>query len=169
MDKQKIIHIASLLLVLSFFVFLALGMRENRVVSGVSEPGYDFRLEDLNGNVHRLSDHKGEVVVINIFATWCKPCVEEAPELEAFAQEYENEAKLIIIDKGEPKDRVAKFIEKHQTSSTYLFDFDNQVSKKYGVTGQPETFIIDKEGIIREHIVGVVSKKRLAEAIQPWK
>ncbi|MGC6588835.1 TlpA family protein disulfide reductase [Paenibacillus sp. Dod16] len=168
MNKQKLVQIPMLLLIIVFFVIMVLGLREDRVVTGIGEAGYDFKLEDLKGNVHQLSDYKGKVVVINIFATWCEPCVDEAPELEAFEQNYNNEAKLLILDKGEPKDRVAKFIEKHKTTSTYLFDFDNQVSEKYGVRGQPETFILDKEGIIRQHIIGTVNNKMLAEAIQPW-
>lgn len=169
MNKNKLIQIAVLLLIIVLFVYIALGLRENSAVAGVGEAGYDFELEDLDGKMHQLSDYKGRVVVINIFATWCEPCVDEAPELEAFEKEYKNEVKLLIIDKGEPKNRVAKFIEKYKTTTTYLFDFDTQVSKKYGVIGQPETFILDKEGIIRRHIIGPVNKEMLAEAIQPWK
>ena len=129
---------------------------------------FNFELEDLDGNLVKLSDYKGQMVILNFFATWCKPCVDEAPELEAFEQEYGKDYKLLIIDIGETKDRVKKFIDKHETTSTYLFDFKRDVYKQYGLVGQPETFVIDKNGIIREHYKGPLTKQELYDMVKPY-
>ena len=168
MGKQRILQMVILVFVAGVFIFLGLGMKANQVNAAIGDPGYNFGLEDLSGKVHQLSDYKGKVVVINIFDTWCKPCVDGAPDLEAFNKGYTDQAKLLIIDKGEPKERVANFIKEHKTTSTFLFDFSTEASKKFGITGQPETFILDKNGIIREHFVGVVTKDLLAAKIKPW-
>lgn len=160
---NKYLKIFILLVTVGAFVYFASNLNKGETAAGVGEHAYNFELEDLDGNLVKLSDFKGQVTILNYFATWCGPCVDEAPELEAFEQEYGKDFKLLIIDLGETKDRVKKFIDKHETTSTYLFDFKQDVAKKYGVIGQPETFIIDENGIMREHYKGPISKDELFE------
>lgn len=167
MNKQSGIKIVVGLLVVSLLVFLGLGLKGEEV-AGIGETAIDFELEDVNGNIYRLSDYEGQVVVLNFFASWCKPCVDEAPELEAFGEEYNEQAKLLIIAKGEPRDRVLKFIEEHESSLIYLLDYNMEVAKTFNTLSQPETIIIDKEGIIRDHMYGIVTKELLAEKIQKY-
>jgi cytochrome c biogenesis protein CcmG, thiol:disulfide interchange protein DsbE len=162
MKKETIIKLVVLAGVMAVFIFFALSLREQGAAkAGVGDPAYNFELEDLDGNMQKLSDYKGQVVVLNYFATWCTPCIEEAPELEAFEQEYGDQYKLLIIDRGETRDRVKKYVKKYKTTSTYLFDYNHKVSKEYNVVAQPETFIIDKDGVIREHYIGPISKADL--------
>ncbi|MHC0035966.1 TlpA family protein disulfide reductase [Pseudoneobacillus sp. C159] len=159
MKKETIIKLVVLAGVMVVFIFFSIGLREQGAAkAGVGDPAFNFELEDLDGNLQKLSDYKGQVVVVNYFATWCAPCVEEAPELESFEKEYGDQYKLLIIDRGETRDRVKKYVDKYQTTSTYLFDYNHKVSKEYNVVAQPETFIIDKDGIIREHYIGPISK-----------
>lgn len=158
--KNKVSRTIVMLLVISAFTYFILNF-DKAETTGLGEPAIDFQLEDIDGNVQSLSDYKGQVVVINFFATWCGPCVDEAPELEAFEQEYGDKAKLLILDLGETRERVKKFIEKHNTTSTYLFDYKMDIKDQFGVTGQPETFVIDKEGVIREHYKGPLTKDDL--------
>ncbi|WP_147533917.1 TlpA family protein disulfide reductase [Bacillus marasmi] len=144
--------------VIGLFVYFGISLATKGEYTGIGEKAYAFELEDIDGKKTKLSDYSGQVVILNYFATWCGPCVDEAPELEAFEQEYGDQFKLLIIDLGETQDRVKKFVKEHKTTSTYLFDFNRKVSKEYNVVGQPETFIIDKEGVIREHYTGPISK-----------
>lgn len=160
---NKIIKIVILLVASGAFGFFALNLNKGEITSSIGEQAYNFELEDLEGKQVRLSDFSGQVTILNYFATWCGPCVDEAQELEAFEQEYGKDFKLLIIDLGETRDRVQKFINKHKTTSTYLFDFKQDVSKNYGVIGQPETFIIDKDGVIREHYKGPLTQVELYE------
>lgn len=167
MNKRSI-KILVLIFSVGLFVYFGVSLANKGEYTGVGEAAYNFELEDLDGNMVKLSDHKGQVVVVNYFATWCIPCVDEAPELEAFDQEYGETYKLLIIDRGEPKDRVKKFVKKHKTTSTYLFDYDDKVSKAYNVVAQPETFVIDKEGVIREHYIGPITKEQLYELVAKY-
>lgn len=163
----RMIQIGIVVFVVVILVSLGLGTIDNEIVD-VGDPGYDFELEDVQGNRYKLSDYKGQVVIINFFTSWCQPCVDEAPELEAFYDEYKDSVALFIVDRGESKGQVAKYIEKYDSSLIYLLDFDDKVSKKYKITGQPETIIIDKEGIIKEHITGVVTRDILTAKVQQY-
>jgi peroxiredoxin len=160
MNKRSI-KILVLLLLVGLFVYFGVALANRGKFVDVGDKAYDFQMEDLKGKTIKLSDYKGQVVAVNYFATWCKPCVDEAPDLEAFEKEYGDTYKLLIIDRGETRDRVNKFVKKNKTTSTYLMDFDNKVSKAYNVVAQPETFIVDKQGVIREHYIGPISTEDL--------
>ena len=166
--KKVNIKILVLVVVVGLFVYFGINMAVQPPVSELGEPATDFELENLDGKMEKLSDYKGQVVVLNYFATWCIPCASEAPELEAFEKEYGDTYKLLIIDRGETRDRVKKFVNKHKTTSTYLFDYNDKVSKAYGVIAQPETFVIDKDGVIQEHVKGEVTKKDLLALVEKY-
>ncbi|WP_017755877.1 TlpA family protein disulfide reductase [Calidifontibacillus oryziterrae] len=162
--NKKVIQIGVLVFVVAIFFFLAKGINGVEIVE-VGDVAYDFELEDTNGTIHKLSDYRGKFVVVNFFATWCAPCVEEAPELELYEQKYADESPLLIIDRGEPKKRVQDFIEEYKTTSPYLLDKDDKISKIYNVVGQPETLIIDPNGVIRDKIIGPTTAEDLAARI----
>lgn len=165
MNKRGI-KILILLLVMGMFVFFAYSLVNKGKKTDVGDKAYNFELENLEGRKIKLSDYKGHMIILNYFATWCAPCVEESPELEAFEKEYGDKYKLLIIDRGETRDRVKKFVKKNKTTSTYLFDYNANVSKVYNVTAQPETFVIDKKGIIREHYNGPLTEMQLYEMVK---
>jgi peroxiredoxin len=166
--NKKILRLIVFAVIIGMFVFLGLGLKENTSAVDVGDPGFDFELEDMDGKLHKLSDYRGQVVVLNYFTSWCDPCIEEVDILQAFEENYNDKAKLLIIDRGETKKNVKEFIDKYQTTSTYLFDYNLKVSKKYNVIAQPETFIIDKEGMIREHIIGPVQLYGLEELVKKY-
>lgn len=164
--NKRILKLFAFLLVAGMFVYFAVNYGKGQPLANVGDQSTDFELEDLDGKLTSLSDFKGQVVVLNFFTSWCGPCIEEAPELERFEKEYGKDVKLLIIDRGETRDRVKKFIKKYQTTSTYLFDYNHKISKQYNVVGQPETIIIDKKGIIREHYNGPLTKEELYEMVK---
>ncbi len=160
--SKKIMQIVVLIFVIGMLITMVLGLRSQGNTVGIGDPAYDFELEDLEGNIHRLSDYKGQIVMLNFFASWCEPCKAEAPELEKFHEEFKDEVNFFFVDRGETKNAVRKYVEKFDSKVTYLFDFKTHVSKRYGVTGQPETVIINQDGIIVDHIIGPVSRDTLA-------
>lgn len=164
LKKRRVIQLTVLVFVTAVFFFLAKGMNAVDIVE-VGDQAYDFELVDTDGNIHKLSDYKGKYVVVNFFATWCEPCIEEAPELEIYQQTNGEEAPLVIIDRGEPTKRVQDFKAKVKSTSTFLIDRDDKVSKIFNVVGQPETLIIDPNGVIREKIVGPTTAEDLTAAI----
>ena len=119
-------------------------------------PAPDFTLPDLDGNRVSLSDYEGKVVLLNIWATWCPPCVEEMPSMEKLHQELKNESFEILavsIDSTETQ-VVTAFMEKHKLSFHALTDPKGTTKNLYQTTGVPESLIIDKSGRIVEKIIG---------------
>lgn len=166
MSKQKIIQMVVLVFVIGILVTMVLGLRSQGNTVGIGDEGYEFELEDLDGNIHRLSDYKGKVVMLNFFATWCTTCVAEAPELERFNEEFKDEMELFIVVKGETKNTVQRYVDEKNSKKTYIFDYNNNVSRRYGVIGQPETIVIDPNGIIVDHYIGMVNRDVLAVALK---
>lgn len=118
----------------------------------------DFELSDLNGNTVSLSSLRGKVVLVNFWATWCPPCREEIPSMELLYQSLHSEGVELLAINIEPNgpQAVATFMEHVSFSFPVLFDVDGTVRGKFGVSKYPETFIIDAEGVVREHVIGAL-------------
>jgi peroxiredoxin len=118
----------------------------------------DFNLPDLNGELISLSDFKGNVVVVNIWATWCPPCVYEMPSMEKLYQKFKSENfKILAISIDLPGARtVAPFMKKHNLTFEALIDPAGTVQTAYGVSGIPQSFIIDKKGHLIKKIIGPI-------------
>lgn len=162
--RGKLISAVIIIAVIGLLGFLVNGLHEKPAVA-TGDQVIDFKLQDVNGKTYQLSDFKGQPVVLNFFATWCQPCIDEAPELEAFGRENQD-AKLIIIARGEPEKRIEKYIDETDSKLLYLLDTKETVSNSYGVVGQPETLIINKDGIIVERISGPTTRKNLTRLIE---
>jgi cytochrome c biogenesis protein CcmG/thiol:disulfide interchange protein DsbE len=163
--KKRIIPVTVLIFVAVFIGLLLNGLDGKSTSADTGDRAPEFSLKDINAKKYRLSDFKGEVVVLNFFTTWCDPCLEEAPELEAFGLEYKK-AKLLIMAKGETSNRIKKYIDQTGSKLTYLLDPKEEVAKEFNVVGQPETIIIDEKGIIRERISGPTTKEELIEKVE---
>jgi peroxiredoxin len=121
-------------------------------------PAPDFTLPGLNGELISLSDHKGNVVLVNIWATWCPPCVYEMPSMEELNQQFKNKNFKILavsIDLSGAK-AVAPFMKKHNLTFEALIDPAGTIMTSYGVNGIPQSFIIDKQGNIIKKVVGPI-------------
>lgn len=125
-----------------------------RLGKGATAP--DFTLPGLDGKMVRLADQKGKVVFLNIWATWCPPCVDEMPSMERLYQQLKGEDFEILavsVDK-QGAEAVLPFMKKHNLNFTALIDAKGSLQNKYRTTGVPETFIIDRNGIIVEKVIG---------------
>jgi cytochrome c-type biogenesis protein len=140
---------------------------------------YDFTLIDQYGNEHTLSDYKGKVVFINFWATWCPPCREELPDIEAVYKEYgKNSGDVIIIGLTNPvsdeypdnaditKDKILEFIAENNLSFPVLFDETGVVFSNYYISAFPTTFLIDTDGNIFGYAPGMMSKDMMISAIE---
>ncbi len=124
---------------------------------GVQAP--DFSLVDSEGRSRRLSSLRGKVVLVNFWATWCPPCRAEIPSMEELYRNYGRDGKLeLLAINVEPEGPVIieEFSKEYPHSFPVLFDIDARVQNLYGVFKFPETFIIDKNGIIVEKVVGAI-------------
>ncbi|OIJ16235.1 hypothetical protein BKP35_04485 [Anaerobacillus arseniciselenatis] len=166
---KKPVKLIVMTFAISMLIVMVLGLRSVGSSVSIGEPGYDFEMQDLEGDLHRLSDYEGEMVFMNFFATWCYVCVEEAPELEAFNEEFKDQMNLFVVVRGEPVRTVQRYVDETKSNKTYLFDFNTEIGRKFGVTGQPETLVINEEGIIIDHFVGAVSRDFLAGKLEEYK
>jgi peroxiredoxin len=163
MGSRKVLQAVVLACVVGLLAFFALGLRSNFEKVEKGEAAYMFEADNMQKKKVNLNDYKGQVIVLNFFTSWCDPCRDEVYELEEFNKEVKDSGKAVffIVDRGETQKKVQKFIDEFGTKSEYLFDYNHSISGKYGIVGQPETLIIDKKGILREHLIGPTSAREL--------
>jgi len=133
---------------------------------GYSAP--DFELENLAGEKVKLSDYRGQVVVLNFWATWCAPCRIELPVLKGLPKKYDDDSLVVLaIDQGEPKEEVAAFAQKNGFPFTVLLDTDLSLGKAYKARTIPTTYVVDADGVIQYKRRGVLIPGELDLAIRP--
>jgi peroxiredoxin len=121
----------------------------------VGQPCPDFTLPDLRGTPFRLSDHRGKVVLINFWATWCPPCVEEMPSLERLHRALEEKGLVVLAPSVDDSvEAIEAFREEHGLSFTVLHDRGADVSHAYQTFKYPETYVVDRNGILRWKFIG---------------
>jgi len=136
------------------------------------QPAPEFALKDLQGKEVRLADYKGKIVVLNVFAHWCGPCRQEAPELEKDLWQAYKARDVVVLGvatwaQDNPTKRAEEFAREFKLTFPVLVDAENKVAEMYKVRGVPTTFIIDREGVVREFVVGadVAGIKRAVESL----
>lgn len=121
----------------------------------IGKPAPDFELQDTSGKVWKLSELKGQVVFVNFWATWCPPCREEMPSMQRlYTLLPKDKFKMLAILNNDNPAVADDFAAKFGITMPILDDQDNQIGPKYGLTGIPETFIVDKQGVLREKFIG---------------
>lgn len=139
----------------------------------------DFTLMDQDGNTHTLSDYQGKVVFLNFWATWCGPCQEEMPEIQALYEEYGyNEEDVVVIGVANPRtedqpynqDVTQAEVEQFLTDRGYSFpvvmDTTGEVFAQYGIQAFPTTFLIDAQGNVFGYLAGQMTREMMDSAIE---
>jgi cytochrome c biogenesis protein CcmG, thiol:disulfide interchange protein DsbE len=112
----------------------------------------DFELPDLAGKKVSLRSLRGKPVLVSFFATWCPPCVEEAPSLEVLAQRIGDAASIMIVSVDEDMQALKNFYAKG-SSAIVLHDESRKVPASFGTSKFPETFLIDRSGKVRHAFI----------------
>ena len=140
----------------AFALVFMQGAKYEPVLVGKLAP--DFALNDLNGETRKLSDYQGQVVFLNFWATWCKPCQEEMPSMERLHQDLEAEFSdsfvMLAVSIDKSADDIPAFMAKHKLTFPVLHDRWGKVDRIYKIMGVPETYIIDQTGVLVEKVVG---------------
>jgi cytochrome c biogenesis protein CcmG/thiol:disulfide interchange protein DsbE len=116
----------------------------------------DFTLQDSDRSIS-LHDLRGKVVILNFWATWCPPCVEEMPSLsQLHAKLQDRGVEVLGVSVDLDDDKYHRFLQDHRVSLTTVRDPDQKTTALYGTFKFPETYIIDRRGIVRRKFVGAV-------------
>jgi peroxiredoxin len=123
----------------------------------IGKPAPDFVLKDTKGKTWHLAELKGKVVFVNFWATWCPPCRGEMPSMQELSKSLPpNAFQMLAILSNDQAEVAEKFAGGIGFAAPILLDPENRASKAYGTTGVPETYIIDKTGVLREAIIGAM-------------
>ena len=163
-NMKSVWSVASVVIILVAF----LGMAGRPPLVGGPAP--EIALKDLRGQEVRLSDFRGKVVLLNFWATWCKPCKEEMPAMQASYDKLRDKGFVVLaVNELEDTDKVAQHIRNHGHTFEVIMDRNNKVANQYGVVGLPASFIIDPQGIVRERIVGsLLTEPRIEEMFRRY-
>ena len=131
------------------------GMPGKQARLEIDKPSLPFVLPDLAGKMQSLAE--GEVILLNFWATWCPPCRQEMPSMASLYNRFKDKGfNVVAISVDRDANGLAGFVREYQLPFQILHDKGSEVSHLYGVFRYPESFLIDRNGIVRHHLVGAV-------------
>lgn len=124
-------------------------------VPSIGMPIEDFHLTDLDGRTQSISQYRGKIVLLNFWATWCKPCTKEMPAMQSTYNKLRNEGFMVLaINELEDDDKVREHVMQYSHTFPVLMDRDNKVANQFGVFGLPVSVFLDGQGRVQEYIKG---------------
>ncbi len=165
-------QVAVFVLVLALLGLVAFQMRRNGPLAagqvGEGEIAPEIVLPTFDGQIIKLSDLRGHVVVVNFWASWCKPCEQEAAELENTYRHYKNQGVVFLgVDYVDTEPEARAYLRRFDITYPNGPDLGTKASHAYRIRGVPETFVIDQDGVLRNLFVGPTTQAALQQAIAP--
>lgn len=132
-------------------------------------PAPELTLSDTQGVSHSLGDYRGQVVLVNLWATWCPPCKEEMPALQSFYNKHRGQGFVVIaVNDGDPTADVLQFVKDYElTFPVWLDPTYIATEQAFKTLNLPSSFVIDRNGTIRLQWVGGISRKALDTHVTP--
>lgn len=132
----------------------------------VGHPAPDFTLADLDGNPVALSELRGQVLLINLWATWCPPCRAEMPAIQAVHDDFAAQGfEVLAVNVREDPATVARYMQQNNLSFPALLDSQGQVAADYRARVFPSSFFVDRNGIVRAVYLGPMSRSIIAGTV----
>lgn len=132
------------------------------------QPAPSFSVPQLGGGTSELAAHRGRVLVMNLWATWCPPCRAEMPDLQRLYDAYKNRnVDVLGVDQGESAERVAAFAKSLGIRYPILLDQNQQYGRVYAALGLPTTIVVDPNGVVSRAFDGPLSYAQMVDAITP--
>jgi len=133
----------------------------------VGSPAPEVGLTTLDGGSISLAGQRGKVVVINFFASWCPPCREEAADIQQTWRDYEQRGvQFYGIAYRNAASQAQAFLDEFGVTYPAAIDPGNRIAQAYGVTGVPETFVIDQQGLLVRHFPGTITREQLSQELE---
>ena len=158
-----------IVLFIGVFLFVGLGLNPREVPSQhINKPAPDFSLQQLHNMQTKFSksDLQGKVWMLNVWASWCVACRQEHPVLVNMARN--GEIPVYGLNYKDTPTQAKRWLEEHGNPyEISIVDYDGKVGIDYGVYGVPESFLIDKQGIIRHKVIGPLSSIELRKCVLP--
>ena len=156
-NVKKIVFLVVLVVLIVIFIagwFVMDRPTGNKAItSGDRAP--EFRLKTLEGGTVSLADLRGKVVMVHFWATWCPPCVEEIPTLDRLYRSLAGKDFLMLaVSEDESGEAVVSFIQQNKLNLPILMDTGSDVARLYGTYKLPETYIVDRQGVVRYKAIG---------------
>jgi cytochrome c biogenesis protein CcmG/thiol:disulfide interchange protein DsbE len=154
---------------LALIALLSFGMLKGEPVLAVGDPAPEQRLPLLDGEGDAaLSDFRGEWVLVNFWASWCPPCVEESPDIQTFLERHERDGFTVLgIDSRDALEAGRQFARENDLTWNMVRDGDGSLMETYGLTGLPESFLVDPEGRLAAICRGPVDLEGLEALVEP--
>lgn len=171
--KNRFFMRTAILLVLAGAIGFTLynnATKENREVLQVGDPAPDFKLTDLNGEEHQLSDYKGQGVFVNFWGTWCKPCEKEFPLMERQYQVYKDQGvQILAVNIAQSDFEVKQYAEQRDLTFPIVIDKNKSVMEAYNIIPLPTTLLVNAEGNIEKIITGEMSEEDIQSYMEQIK
>ncbi len=164
--------------ILIIAICIGAGLLVNQFVNGSKQVGSQegmqtesIHLEETNGQTADVFEPKNRVTVLNVWATWCEPCVRELPALMELASDYQSKGVDVVTLNAQKFERIPEhtfeFMEEQQLTLPVFLDSEGEFFDAYNVQGLPTTFIVDADQIIVKRIEGEVHYEMIQEIIDP--
>jgi len=126
-------------------------------------------LDNIQGVQQSLSEYYGQVVLVNLWATWCPPCQAEMPELQNFYEHHRAEGFIVVaVEDGDPPSEVVAFVKKYSLSFSVWLDPTYQATDHaFKTTNLPSSYVIDRDGVMRLEWMGAISQQNLEKYVTP--
>ena len=131
---------------------MAIGCKEERPALSVGDTAPEFEAKQLDGSTFRLADYRGKkAVLIDFWATWCPPCIDEIPTIKSIAETYRDQGLEVVgVSLDRDEQALRDFVREEKLGYVQVFDEEKSdaIAKSYGVWGIPSVFLVDKNGVI---------------------
>jgi cytochrome c biogenesis protein CcmG, thiol:disulfide interchange protein DsbE len=161
---RRVTSLAAALLLSLFAAARALPAQNS--LPAIGAPAVEFELKTLDGEPVRLETFRGRPLIVNFFASWCDPCREEIPVLNALAANSSGAGQRVLgIAVQDSRAALAEFAKEAGIAFPIAMDLNSKVQRAYRVFGPPATFVIDANGMLRDIILGPMTPERAREAL----
>jgi len=161
------ITVLAALILASMALIFGLGLRHQQQTQPTEGMAPLFTLQTLDGQEIALEALRGQVVVINFWASWCGPCRDEAAELEAAWQQYKDKDVIFLgIAYTDTERNAQAYLKEFGITYPNGLDYKTKISAQYRITGVPETFIVDRQGHISEFVMTPLRREQLSTMIE---